>query len=624
MTQSGKTVTTDSVRQTPGNKICNAKTLSVIACYLLSESIITLLHKYVHDVKAPKKAGAIPEKFEGDLLFLIIAVGSDSLSFWVFLLGTLCGFFPDFEGKWQKGKKEDGEEENNRAKDENGTARLEEHENDDQKIFQQCKKIDDDKDAHNDIRDPHNSRELIQSSQSQQLLTESQQLLPAQLISYDQLSNEVSAETKQKPSIENDARPPRGWHVELCLFFVPGFFNCLCVYLSTMGITFVQSATTYSMIKAGRIVWIGFLSGFVFRTRVFGKSQWTGIGIALTGLLIIGCSDGLLSDLELVPSAHNDSSQKAKLSSKDKLEPHNDNSDDERSDNSEDDDRSYRLGVLLLFAGSVCSAFQGSIEEKIYQRLPHTPPMLVVGIEGVFGVFLGVIAGGIMFIFRVPGQLDDFKESVYQLQHCWALWAMFPIYVLARLGAGVSGTSITKSISAAARAVLEYCRVVFFWGIELIVMGCFYSWAKARQEKLDINKFAFWGEKIGFIVVVIGALLFFQLIKPKCWKNNGECGSKEGCCAAKGSKKEESERLEDEYDLETNMGRRSCDSISSEATSSPADTNRTTTLIEMVDSEKFEKLNLVTVHDISMKKRAARSSTGIFSIPQPRSTISMN
>jgi len=564
MMQSGKTVP-DSVRQTQGNKICNAKTLSVIACYFLFGSINMLLHKYVHDVKAPKRADAIPEKFSGDLLFLIIAVGSDGLAFWVFLLGTLCGFFPDFEGKWQKGKKHDGEEKNNY-----NDGRSEEHENDDENV-QQCKSLDDDRDAHND-------RDLIHSSESQKLLTESQQLLTAQLISDDQPSNEVAqcAETKQKSSIENDAHP-RGWRVELCLFFVPGFFNFLCAYLNTMGIKLLQSTTTFSMIKGGRIVWIGILSGFVFRTRVFGKSQWTGIAIALTGLIVIGCSLGLLNDLEFVPSTHNDN-QKAKLSSKDKLEPHGANS---------DDDRNYLLGVLLLFAGSLSNAFQGSMEEKIYQKLPHTPPMLVVGIEGVFGVFLGVIAGGIMFVFRVPGQLDNFKESVYQLQHCWALWVMVPIYMLARLGTGVSGTSITKYLSAAARALLEYCRVIFFWGIELILMGCFYSWAKAKQEKLDINKFAFWGEKVGFIAIVIGALLFFQLMKPKCWKNNDECGSEEGCCAAKESKKEEREGLEDEYiDLEAGMGRRSCDRKTSEAALPLADTNPHT-LADMVDSQKF-------------------------------------
>jgi len=611
MTQSGKTVID---KRHGKNKTHNAQALIAVACYFLFGSVVNLLQKYVFDVKAPKKVGAIPEKFSGDLLFLIIAVASDSLSFWVFLLGTLCGFFPDFERRRQKGK--NGQDESNMVKD----GRLEEHENDDQHS-QQCK-IDDDKDAHNDYRDPHNNRDLIENSESQQPLTESQQLLTAKLISYtDQPSNEVTVsqcaqETKQKPSYEakqNDAHPhahpPRGWHVGLCLFFVPGFFNFLVAYLHTVGVKLLQSATTFQIIKGSRIVWIACLSAFVFRTRVFGKSQWTGIAIALTGLILVGCSIGLLNDLEFVPTTRTS----RKLVTNDKPS--------QISSDKNDNNRNYLLGLLLLFAGSVSAAFQNATEEKLYKKMPHTPPMLGIGIEGVFAVFLAVIAeAGILFVFRVPGQLDAFKESVYQLQHCRALWVMFPIYMLARHLTGTSGAAIVKSLSSAARALLEYCLVIVFWAVELIVMGCFYSWAKARQEKLDINKFAFWGEKVGFVGIVTGALLFFQLVKPKCWKNNDECGSKEGCCClAKESKKEERERLEDKYDLETGMGRRSCDSITSEATPSPADTNHMA-LIEMVESEKFEKSNLWTVQDISMKKRAARSSTEILPMPQPRSS----
>eukprot|EP00392_Amoebophrya_sp_AT5.2_P006454 g6466.t1 len=217
--------------------------------------------------------------------------------------------------------------------------------------------------------------------------------------------------------------------------------------------------------------------------------------------------------------------------------------------------RTQGLGMGLTVLGIIVICLQ----ERIYHEAPQTPPLLAIGIEGCVGVvFLcAVIAPLFCFVLPAEGaqnsqwetELAILKELVVgsasssaassedqssnatkkiesdsgtssthdhgtnaQLPPFWRARILYLAYMLANGGACTLGSQVGKTLSSNGRAILESCRTIVTWGVEVVILKCFTDEAAALARKLDATKLAWWLEKAGFVVLLLGTVVYFEVL----------------------------------------------------------------------------------------------------------------
>ncbi|RXM34788.1 Solute carrier family 35 member F6 [Acipenser ruthenus] len=230
----------------------------------------------------------------------------------------------------------------------------------------------------------------------------------------------------------------------------------------------MTSASSFQMLRGAVIVFTGLLS-VAFLGRKLMVSQWIGIFITITGLLVVGLADFVSGEKD----------EKHKLSE-------------------------VITGDLLIIMAQIIAAVQMVLEEKfVYKHDVH--PLRAVGTEGFFGfVILSLLLIPMYYIpaghfGNNPRQvLEDSLDAFCQIGNQ-------PMIVLALLGNIISiaffnfaGISVTKEMSATTRMVLDSLRTVVIWAVSLAV-----GWE--RFNGLQV---------LGFIVLLVGAALYNGLHKP--------------------------------------------------------------------------------------------------------------
>merc|ERR1712118_11365 len=116
------------------------------------------------------------------------------------------------------------------------------------------------------------------------------------------------------------------------------------------------------------------------------------------------------------------------------------------------------FGISLIMAAQIFQSCQMVYEEKIMSKY-LTPPLQVVGMEGVFGLilscFLCVPAGFLGYI--------DLAAGFYELCSSRALVASMWFYIVSIAIFNYTGTQITRNASATARVTVHMCSSVMIW-----------------------------------------------------------------------------------------------------------------------------------------------------------------
>jgi len=160
------------------------------------------------------------------------------------------------------------------------------------------------------------------------------------------------------------------------------------------------------------------------------------------------------------------------------------------------------IGVLLIAFAQTFTATQFVVEEHILEKYA-LPPLKVVGWEGIFG-FLVTVLGMVILHFSVgitaEGQYGyfDAAEGLYEITHFKNI-AISSLAIMVSIGGfNFFGISVTRSISATARSVIDTCRTLFIWVVSLGL-----GWESFK-----------WLQIAGFALLVYGTFLFNELVQP--------------------------------------------------------------------------------------------------------------
>ena len=163
-------------------------------------------------------------------------------------------------------------------------------------------------------------------------------------------------------------------------------------------------------------------------------------------------------------------------------------------------------GDLLIVLAQGISAIQMTVEEKIVKKY-QVPPLQGIGWEGVFGFSVLIIL--LVPMYFIPWHLPasgDFWQTVPRFED--SIDALLQIFqskflLLSTIGLIVSiaffnfsGLTVTQTMSATTRMVLDSVRTIFIWSFSLIV-----GWQ--TFEAL---------QPVGYLILFIGTCVYYDLI----------------------------------------------------------------------------------------------------------------
>jgi drug/metabolite transporter (DMT)-like permease len=243
-----------------------------------------------------------------------------------------------------------------------------------------------------------------------------------------------------------------------------------CCDLGGTGIMYaglaLSSASVFQMLRGSSVIFTAVLSCAFLRRKIYGF-QWFSVILVVVGVTIVGIS----------------SSSQSSGGSKDAA--------------------AVNIGNFLIIFAQLLVAVQMCVEEKI-MAVYHAPALKVVGLEGTFGFcILGTLLVPMYFVHVGGYPLENAPDAVVQMKHN-------PVIIVAMAGNILSiaffnffGVSITKSMSASHRMVLDSVRTLLVWAVSLGL-----GWEKFHPLQL-----------LGFSILTVGISMYNEVIKmPRVFK----------------------------------------------------------------------------------------------------------
>lgn len=241
---------------------------------------------------------------------------------------------------------------------------------------------------------------------------------------------DIEAEDEDEPQI-NKFNP--------FIFLPPACCDVLATSLMYIGLN-LTTASSYQMLRGAVIIFTGLLSVAFLRMRLQGF-KWLGMGFVMVGLVVVGLCDiydsGSHSDINGVIT-----------------------------------------GDLLIIMAQIIVAIQ-MVTEQVFLERYDVPPLLAVGLEGLFGMIVLSTLMIPMYFIRVPFTFST--DPAHRLENVFDAFreiAQNPVIAVALMCTIVSiaffnfaGVSVTKRLSATSRMVLDSVRTLLIWILSIPLFG---------------------------------------------------------------------------------------------------------------------------------------------------------
>ena len=324
---------------------------------------------------------------------------------------------------------------------------------------------------------------------------------------------------------QKEKKQPKIWY-----FLFPAIFDIFGSSIGSISLTFLPSSI-YQMFR-GAIIIFTCTASIIFLKNKYYRHHFLGIGIVVIGLCIVG-TNAIVNN------------------------------------NKQSESGSIGLGIFLIILSQLFSCFLFITEEKLLKGY-GVPPLKAVGLEGMWGVGCYIILLFIFYFIRCEEWYDLLRDGICikdesgdirfenalfalrQIADSTRLKCFLSMYVLSIAFFNFSGLTISKNVSATARTIVDTLRTVVIW--------VFFLTMPFLPE--DIQETFSWIQLFGFILLIIGGLIYNEILvikyfkfgdyTKKAIKAREELEAKKKDEEEKGGEKKDEEEKEEKKDEEEN------------------------------------------------------------------------
>lgn len=305
-------------------------------------------------------------------------------------------------------------------------------------------------------------------------------------------TSQQDASPALKPFLPNadDRAPLKGWRI--VLLALPACCDITGTTLMNVGLLFV-AASIYQMTRGALILFVGTFS-VIFLKRKLYLYHWLSMLVVVIGVSLVGIAGAIDSGDHKV---HSDSINKLDLARATLLSAR-------KIVAQAADENVLRtiLGVFLIAFAQIFTATQFCLEEFILEKYA-LEPLKVVAWEGTFGLLVTLIGQAILHFtvgITKAGKYGYFDaEEGYREVFTNKTIIVTSLMIMVSIGGfNFFGLSVTRSISATSRSIIDTCRTLFIW---IVSLGL--GWETFK-----------WLQVAGFALLVYGTFTFNDLVRP--------------------------------------------------------------------------------------------------------------
>lgn len=257
------------------------------------------------------------------------------------------------------------------------------------------------------------------------------------------------------------------------IFAIPSFCDVLGSGLGGLAMMFV-SASVWQMMRGSIVIFTSALTVLWLKKKLM-KFHWFGISFTMLGLVCVAYA--AIADASGSEGAGNRPG----------------------------------FGIMLVLIAQLTASFQGVFEEHLLQGM-NIAATKTVGFEGFWGVLLQSV---LCLAFTLApgadhGKIEYMPESVTMYEGSLPIQLFTLKYMISIAMYNLCGLSVTKSISAITRCLVDSCRTMVVWLVSLAFFYGFEGRFRAYGSPWTEHS---WLQACGFLLLIIGTLIYNAVLK---------------------------------------------------------------------------------------------------------------
>ncbi|CAM9398506.1 unnamed protein product, partial [Phaeothamnion confervicola] len=223
----------------------------------------------------------------------------------------------------------------------------------------------------------------------------------------------------------------------LWLLILPSIFDMLGTNFAQIGLVFT-TVSYFQLLRCTVIIVTAFLKAFVLKKQLAGY-MWWGVGINTAAMVMVGMTGFLQPDDPQPNGASNPA-----------------------------------LGVVFILLSCIVQGSQYIFEEKV-MAVDNAPPLVVIGMEGVWGALIMFALFPIVYYLpgRDKGSAENVLDTFVMIGNSDAIKVMLSLFFVTITVYNIFCIYVTAYLSAIWHAILDNFRPISVWGTDLLIFYVF-------------------------------------------------------------------------------------------------------------------------------------------------------
>lgn len=253
---------------------------------------------------------------------------------------------------------------------------------------------------------------------------------------------------------------------------IPSIFDLGATVLCMLGLRFLD-VSIYQLLRGSGIIFVALMKQYALKDRLY-TYQWLGVMWNVISVIMVGMTAVLASQGS---------------------NSHGNNTDGSLA----------LVGIMLVLCGALVQALQFVFEEKVMTMDIPSPPLLLIGMEGLWGTVLCLL---IVYpiAYMIPGSdhgsFEHFGNTWYMIMHTPTIQYMFMVYFFAIFGYNIFAVLVTFLLNSIWHAILDNFRPITVWLTDMVI---FYLVDKSFGEPWTTWSYL---QLTGMVVLLYGTAIY--------------------------------------------------------------------------------------------------------------------